>query len=52
MLAHFDHLSQLTFLFVEASVLLLLFTQLGGGVEQLLEVCRVPTVLEHVDLRQ
>ena len=52
MFAHFDHLGQLAFFFVQTSVLLLLLSQLRGGVEQLLEVCRVSPILEHVDLRQ
>lgn len=52
MFTHLNHLCQLTLFFIQTSVLLLLLTKLGGGVEQLLEISRVPTVLEHVDLRE
>ena len=52
MLAHFDHLRQLTFFFVKASVLFLLLSELGGCIKKLLEVLRISSVLEKVDFGQ
>ena len=52
MLTHFNHLSQLTFLFIEAGILFLLLSELRGGVEELLEVLRITSVLEKVNLGQ
>lgn len=52
MLAHLNHLGQFALFLVETSILLLLLSQLGGGVEQKLEVLRVTTTLEKVDLCQ
>ena len=49
-LGHFDHLGQFSFFFVEASVLLLLFSQLRGGIKQELEILRIASVFEEVDL--
>lgn len=50
MFAHLNHLSQLTLFLVQTRILLLLFSQFGCRIEQKLEVCRVPTILEEVDL--
>ena len=52
MLTHFNHLSQLTFLFIEAGILFLLLSELRGGVEELLEVLRITSILEKVNLGQ
>ena len=50
MFAHLNHLSQLTLFLVQTCILLLLFSQFGCCIEQKLEVCRVPTILEEVNL--
>ena len=50
MLRHFDHLGQFTLLLIEPGVVLLLLSQLGGRFKKGLEVVRVSSVLEEVDL--
>lgn len=49
-LSHFNHVSQLTLLLTESSVVLLLLTEFRGRVEELLEVSLVTLVLEEVNL--
>ena len=52
MLVEFDHAGQLAFFLVQTCVVLLLFAELGGGLEESLEIGLVTLVLEEVDLRQ
>lgn len=47
---HFNVLGQLTLLLIESSILLLLFSELGGGLEESLEIVGVSPVLEEGDL--
>jgi hypothetical protein len=51
-LAHFNHLSKLALFLIQACILLLFLTQFRGGVKKELEVLRIATALEEVDLGQ
>lgn len=52
MLVELNHAGQLTFFLVQTCVILLLFAELRGGLEECLEIGLVTLVLEEVDLRQ
>ena len=52
MLAHLNHLCELTFLLVKTSILLLLFSKFRCGVKEKLEVLRVSPSLKHVNLSE
>jgi hypothetical protein len=52
MLIKLDHAGQLTFFLVQPGVVLLLFAEFGGSLEERLEIGLVTLVLEEVDLRQ
>ena len=52
LLVELDHVGQLSFLFVELGILLLLFSELRSRLQQSLEVLLVALVFEQVDLGQ
>jgi len=50
MLTHLNGLGEFSLLLIEASVLLLFLTQLGGSLQESLEILRVSSVFEETNL--